>query len=139
MHMYIFRIFQKVSVNVSGGKYMCLFKIDFMKLFFTFFSIYIFTYLDESLLILKLFLALYGLINILHHPSPGAFLFLIGSYCSVTKSCLTLWDPMNCILPNSSVHGISQPRILKWVAISFSGDLPNSRIKLASPALALFH
>ena len=52
-------------------------------------SIYIFTYFDESLLILKLFLALYGLINILHHLIPGAFLFLIGSYCLVTKSCLT--------------------------------------------------
>ena len=68
-------------------------------------SIYIFTYFDESLLILKLLLALYGLINILHHLIPGAFLFLIGSYCSVTKSCLTLWDPMNCILPSSSVRG----------------------------------
>ena len=28
-----------------------------------------------------------------------------------------LWDPMNCSPPNSSIHGISQVRILKWVAI----------------------
>jgi len=27
---------------------------------------------------------------------------------------------MECSLPGSSVHGISQGRILKWVAISFS-------------------
>ena len=35
-------------------------------------------------------------------------------------SCLTLCNPMNCSLPGSSVQGISQPRILKWVAISSS-------------------
>ena len=29
-------------------------------------------------------------------------------------------DPMDCSLPGSSVHGISQAKILKWVAISFS-------------------
>ena len=40
-------------------------------------------------------------------------------YCLVTKSCLTL-DPMDGSLPGSSVHGISQARILEWVAISFS-------------------
>ena len=39
---------------------------------------------------------------------------------SVTQSCLTLCDPMDCSLPGSSVHGIFQARILEWVAISFS-------------------
>ena len=29
-------------------------------------------------------------------------------------------DPMDYRLPGSSVHGISQARILEWVAISFS-------------------
>ena len=43
---------------------------------------------------------------------------------------------MNCRLPGSSVHGISQARILEWVAISSSRDLPNSGIKPLSPALA---
>ena len=38
----------------------------------------------------------------------------------VTKSCLTLGDPMDCSLPCFSVHGIFQARILEWVAISFS-------------------
>ena len=28
-------------------------------------------------------------------------------------------DPVDCSLPGSSVHGISQAKILKWVAISF--------------------
>ena len=31
-----------------------------------------------------------------------------------------LWDPTDCSLPVSSVHGISRARILEWVAISFS-------------------
>ena len=39
----------------------------------------------------------------------------------VTQSCLTLCDPMDCIPPGSSVHGILQARILEWVAIPFSG------------------
>ena len=38
----------------------------------------------------------------------------------VTRSCLTLCDPMNCRQPGSFVHGILQARILEWVAIPFS-------------------
>ena len=50
--------------------------------------------------------------------------------CLVTKSCTTVYNPMNCSLPGSSVHGISQTRILEWIAISFStGDLPPKYIK----------
>ena len=30
------------------------------------------------------------------------------------------WDPMDCSLPGSSVYGVSQARMLEWVAISFS-------------------
>ena len=42
----------------------------------------------------------------------------------VTQSCLTLCDPMDCSPPGSSVHGISQAKILEWVAILFSFSLP---------------
>ena len=42
------------------------------------------------------------------------------SESEVTQLCPTLWDPMVCSLPASSIHGISQARILEWVAISFS-------------------
>ena len=34
----------------------------------------------------------------------------------VTQSSLTICDPMDCSLPGSSVHGISQARILEWVS-----------------------
>ena len=37
----------------------------------------------------------------------------------VAQSCLTLCNPMGCSWPGFSVHGISQARILKWVAIPF--------------------
>ena len=43
---------------------------------------------------------------------------------------------MDCSPPGSSVHGISQARMLGWVAFSpGEGDLPNPEIKPASPAL----
>ena len=38
----------------------------------------------------------------------------------VTQSCPILCDPMDCGLPDSSVHGILQTRILEGVAIPFS-------------------
>ena len=34
--------------------------------------------------------------------------------------CLTLYNPMDYNLTDSSVHGILQARILEWVAISSS-------------------
>jgi len=37
--------------------------------------------------------------------------------------------------PDSSVRGILQARILEWVAIPFSRDLPDPGIKPVSPAL----
>ena len=42
---------------------------------------------------------------------------------------------MDCSLPGSSVHGISQARILEWVAILFSRDLPDPGIEPGSPGL----
>ena len=52
------------------------------------------------------------------------------------QSCLTLWDPVHCSPPVSSVHGIFPARILEWVAISFPGDLPDPGMEPMSPALA---
>ena len=62
--------------------------------------------------------------------------------CMRAKSlqmCPTLWDPMDCSLPISSVQGILQARILEWVAISFSRGFSQPRdgtVSLKSPALA---
>ena len=59
--------------------------------------------------------------------------------CACRQLGLTLCNPINCSPPASSVHGISQARILESVAISPPGALPDPRIKpksLVSPALA---
>ena len=40
--------------------------------------------------------------------------------CACAQSCSTLWDPMDCSRPGSSLHGILQARVLESVAISFS-------------------
>ena len=55
------------------------------------------------------------------------------------QPCLTPFDPMDCSLPGSSVHGNLQTRVLEWIAISYPGDLPNPGIEsvcLMSLALA---
>ena len=79
---------------------------------------------------------LYSIINFSPVIRPmGCFLFFIlinitlmiiltdkswyCCYCLVTKSCPILCNPVDCSLPGSSVHEISQARIIEWVAISF--------------------
>ena len=49
------------------------------------------------------------------------------------KSCFRFFNLTTKFLPGSSVHRISQARILEWVAISFSRDLPDPGIQSASP------
>ena len=51
---------------------------------------------------------------------PKAWTSHYKYWSEVTQSCPTLCDPVDCIPPGSSVHGILQARILEWVAISFS-------------------
>ena len=52
-------------------------------------------------------------------------------WSEVAQLCPTLWDPLDCSLPGSSVHGIFQARILEWVAISFSRG--TSRLRARTP------
>ena len=42
-------------------------------------------------------------------------------------SCPTLWDPMDCRPPGSSVHGILQARMLEWVSIPLSRGSSQTR------------
>ena len=48
------------------------------------------------------------------HPEPPSHL------PPHTISRVWLYNPLNCSLPGSSLHGILQARITEWVAISFS-------------------
>ena len=44
----------------------------------------------------------------------------VKSESEVAQSCPTLSGPMDCSLPGSSIHGISQAGVLEWGAIAFS-------------------
>ena len=52
-----------------------------------------------------------------HLPFPSP---VHESENEVIQSCPTLRDRMVCSLPGSAIHGISQARVLEWVAIAFS-------------------
>ena len=53
--------------------------------------------------------------NGLHH------LWQVVAVCAKSlQLLLTIWEPMACNLPGSSLHGILQARILEWGAISSS-------------------
>ena len=44
----------------------------------------------------------------------------VKSGSEVAQSCPTLRDPMDCSPPGSSVHGVSQARVLEWGTIALS-------------------
>ena len=47
----------------------------------------------------------------------------------VSQLCLTLFNPIDCLPPGSSVHGILQARILEWVAFPFSRGSSQLRVQ----------
>ena len=47
----------------------------------------------------------------------------VKSESEVAQLCPTLRDPMDYSLPGSSIHGISQARVLEWGAIAFSNHV----------------
>ena len=55
--------------------------------------------------------------------------------CLVAKLYLTLCDPVDCSLPGSSVHRISQARTLEWVSIYFSKGSSQPGMEPAATAL----
>ena len=62
------------------------------------------------------------------------FVVVVQSLSHVQLFC----NPMDYSTPGSSVHEISQARILEWGIIPFSRDLPNPGIEPTSPALGGF-
>ena len=70
-------------------------------------------------------------------PTPHSVPFYL-LLCLVAQSCPTLCDPMDCSPPGSPSMGILQARILEWVAISSSRDLPNLGMEPRSPALQAY-
>ena len=56
-----------------------------------------------------------------------------------TQSYLTLYNPMNCSSPGSSVRGILQAIILEWVTIPFFRGSPQPRDKTCVSRIAGRH
>ena len=74
-----------------------------------------------------------------HSNFDYKFLLRVCLYAKSLQLCLTLFDPMDCSLPGSSVHGILQATILEWVAVPSSrgSSWPRDQTHVCkSPALA---
>ena len=70
----------------------------------------------------------------------GNYLYVhIFCVCSVARSCVTFCDPVDCSPPGSSVLGISQSRILEWIAISYSKGLNLHLLHWQVDSLPLHH
>ena len=56
-------------------------------------------------------------------------------------SRVQLFDPMDCSLSGSSIHGIFQARVLEWIAISFSrgSSQPKNRTRVSHIAGRRLH
>ena len=60
----------------------------------------------------------------LTHPPASEFspVVLCVLKVLVIQQCPTLYHPIDCSPPGSSIHGILQAKILEWVAIPFSRE-----------------
>ena len=64
-----------------------------------------------------------------HQPNVCGAFWKVKSESEVTQSCLTFSNPMDCSLPDSSVHGIFRARVLEWGAIAFSNCAQSNHLK----------
>ena len=80
-----------------------------------------------------------GIINMAGYISSHIY-YLITLRAKSLQSCLTLCGHMNHSLPDSSVYGILQARILKWVFIPFSrgSSWPRDRSQVSCMAGRFF-
>ena len=71
-------------------------------------------------------------------------LSMVNLQCHVSFKCIAKWISYVCaqslslvrffVTPWATVHGVSQARILEWVACPAPGDLPDPGIEPTSPA-----
>ena len=75
-------------------------------------------------------------------PCPGVCSLCLHLHSWFSRSVMSdSCGPMDCSPPGSSVHGISQVRILEWVAISFSRESsrPRDQICISCVTGGLLH
>ena len=66
---------------------------------------------------------------------PRGMLIIMKVKVLLALQCRTLYNPADCSLSGSSVHGTSQARTLEWVAFPSPGDLPDPGTEPGSLAL----
>ena len=84
----------------------------------------------SSFLLLNLAFMCYWRKNMWHgwsHWLIHSFIHQYGLLFQLLSHVWLLCDPMDCSTPGSSVHGMSQKRILEWVAVSFARAFSLSR------------
>ena len=69
---------------------------------------------------------------------PAGFMQMTWKQCCclVAKLCPIFCGLMDCSPPGSSIHEISQARILEWLPFPSPGHLPDPGLKPTSPGLA---
>ena len=67
-----------------------------------------------------------------HDVSSGSVFIHLWVHAKSLQSCPILCDPTDYSPPGFSVQGILQARILEWVAVPSSRDLPNAGIEPSS-------
>ena len=74
------------------------------------------------------------------NKTAWCFSFLIRMGMLVAQLCSTLYNPMNCRPPGSSVHVTSQARILEWVAMlsSRGSSQPRDWTRVSHTAVRFF-
>ena len=63
----------------------------------------------------------------------------VKSQSEVSQSCPTPSDPVDCNLPGSSIHAAFPARVLEWVAIAFSVQLPTQPTQTWIGRQILYH
>ena len=65
------------------------------------------------------------------HMERCSIYLITAAAAKSLQSCPTLCDPMDCSLPDSSIHGIFQAKVLEWGAIAFSADQGTRALNLS--------
>ena len=78
---------------------------------------------------------MFGFITVCRAPADLCVCVCVCVRAKLLQWCLTLCNPMHCSLSGSSVNGILQARIQKWVAMPSSRGSSQPRDRPVSPAL----
>ena len=118
MRMFYFQFY----ILVYHHKFLYLIHKQFIIFYFLFRVKSLKKYISKTLMIFR-----YLIPSNIFWISDYIVMDILCCFCLVAQSYSILCDPRDCSPPDSSVHGISQARILEWVAISFSRGSSQTR------------